>query len=303
MNKIMINKTILEEILDENTLKNEIAELINNVIDEELVKEDPDCDLIDECIDILDNLENDDYSNVIPFVKKAYKGRINKKVWSILVACAIILAASIGTVAVGYTVEKIREELEAKTATTTTTTTTTTTATTTTQTTVAITPQKLLLTFDSSFKDEYIVGEKFNPNGIFVKVEMSDGSVRVLSADEYEIITDKNFGKTEKYETVTVRYRNFTETFTVRVLRDEDTKVLNSIYAAFPDDFNFRTDDINNIDLSAMEVYAVYSDKTEEKLGKSDYTIETEILPDGKTAFITIRYESVYAQFGIKERQ
>ena len=60
MNKIMINKTILEEILDENSLKNEIAELINNVIDEELVKEEPDCDLIDECIDILESIENDD---------------------------------------------------------------------------------------------------------------------------------------------------------------------------------------------------------------------------------------------------
>ena len=302
MNKIMINKTILEEILDENSLKNEIAELINNVIDEELVKEEPDCDLIDECIDILESIENDDYSNVIPFVKKAYKGRINKKIWSILVACAIILAASIGTVAVGYTVEKIREELEAKTATTTTTTITTTTTTTTTQTTVAITPQKLLFSFDSSFRDEYTVGEKFSTNGIVVKAEMSDGSVRTLSADEYEIITDKNFGNMEKYETVTVKYENLIEAFRVRVLRDEDTRVLNSVYAAFPDDFDFRTDDINNIDLTGMEVYAVYSDKSEEKLSPDEYTIENELLPDGKTAMITVRYESVYAQFCIRER-
>ena len=302
MNKIMINKTILEEILDENSLKNEIAELINNVIDEELVKEEPDCDLIDECIDILESIENDDYSNVIPFVKKAYNGRINKKIWSILVACAIILAASIGTVAVGYTVKKIREELEAKTATTTTSTTTTTTTTTTTQTTVAITPQKLLFSFDSSFRDEYTVGEKFSTNGIVVKAEMSDGSVRTLSADEYEIITDKNFGNMEKYETVTVKYENLTEAFRVRVLRDEDTRVLNSVYAAFPDDFDFRTDDINNIDLTGMEVYAVYSDESEEKLSSDEYTVETELLPDGKTAMITVRCESVYAQFGIRER-
>lgn len=304
MNKIMMNKTILEEILDENTLKSEIAELINNVIDEELVKEEPDCDLIDECIDILDNLENDDYSNVIPFINKTYKSRFSKKVWSILIACAILLAASIGTVAVGYTVEKIREAKEAeKTTTTTVTTTTTTTTTTITQTTVAITLQKLLLSFDSSFKDEYTVGEKFNPNGIVVKAEMSDGSIKTLSADEYEIITDKNFGKSEKYETVTVKYENLTEAFQVRVLRDEDTRVLNSVYAAFPDDFDFKTDDINNIDMSAMEVYAVYSDKSEEKISAEEYTVEKEILPDGKTAFVTIRYESVYAQFGIKERQ
>lgn len=300
MNEIKIDKRILNEILDENTLKNEIAELVNELIDEELLKDEPDCDLIDECIDILDNLVNDDYSNVIPFINKTYKGRFSKRVWSILVACALILAASIGTVAVGYTVEKIREELEAKTATTTTITTTTTT--TTTQTTVAITPQKLLLTFDSTFKDEYTVGEKFKPDGIVLNIEMSDGSVRVLSADEYEIITDKNFGKEEKYETVTIKYEDLTETFKVRILRDEDTKVLNSVYAAFPDDFDFRTDDINNIDLTGMEVYAVYSDKSEEKLSAGEYTVEKEILPDGKTAMITVKHKSVYAQFGIRER-
>lgn len=304
MNEIKIDKRILNEILDENTLKNEIAELINNVIDEELLKEEPDCDLIDECIDILDNLENNDYSNVIPFINKTYKGRFSKKVWSILVACAIILAASIGTVAVGYTVEKIREQREAEKTTTTTVTTTTTTTTTTTitQSTTAVFPTKLSLSFNSDFKDEYAVGEKFDPNGIVVKIEMSDGEVKTLSADEYEIITDKNFGNSEKYETVTVKYEDLTETFKVRVLRDEETRVLNSVYAAFPDDFDFRTDDINNIDLTRMEVYAVYSDKSEEKLGESDYTVETEILPDGKTAMITVKHKSVYAQFGIRER-
>ncbi len=297
MNEIKIDKRILNEILDENTLKTEIAELLNDVIDRELEKEDPDCDLIDECIDIIDNLVNDDYSKVIPFINKTYKGRFSKKVWSILVACAIILAASISTVAVGYTVEKIREREAEKT--TTNTATTTTTTTTTTQTTLA-TALKLILTFDSTFKDEYIVGERFNPNGIVLKIEMSDGTIRPLSVDEYEIVTDKSFGKSEKYETVTVKYQNLTETIKVRVLCDEDTKVLNSIYAAFPDDFDFKTDDINNIDLTGMEVYAVYSDKTEEKLSADEYNIETELLPDGKTAMITVRYESVYAQFGIR---
>lgn len=301
MNEIKIDKRILNEILDENTLKNEIAELVNELIDEELLKDDPDCDLIDECIDILDNLVNDDYSNVIPFINKTYKGRFSKKVWSILVACAVILAATVGTVAVGYTVEKIREQKEAEKTTTTTVTTTATTMTTT-QSTTAVFPVKLILSFVSGFKDEYVVGEKFDPNGIVVKIEMSDGNVRVVSADEFEITTDKNFGKEEKYETVTIKYEDLTETFKVRVLRDEDTKVLNSVYAAFPDDFDFRTDDINNIDLAGMEIYAVYSDKTEEKLSEGDYTVETEILPDGKTAMITVRHKTVYAQFGIRER-
>ena len=302
MNEIKIDKRILNEILDENTLKIEIAELINSVIDNELLKDEPDCDLIDECIDILDNLVNDDYSNVIPFINKTYKGRFSKKVWSILVACAIILAASIGTVAVGYTVEKIREQREAEKTTATTVTTTTTTTTTTTESTTAVLPTKLIISFNSAFKDEYVVGEKFDPNGVIVKIEMSDGNVKTISAEDFEITTDKNFGKEEKYETVTVKYEDLTETFKVRVLRDEDTKVLNSVYAAFPDDFDFRTDDINNIDLEGMEVYAVYSDNTEEKVSEGDYTVETEILPDGRTAMITVKHKSVYAQFGIRER-
>lgn len=304
MNKLTINKTIINEILDEKTLKIEIAELVNDLIDEELLKEVPDCDFIDECIDILDNLENNNYSNVVPFVNKTYKGRFSKKAWSILVACAIILAATIGTVAVGYTVEKIREGKETVTATPTTTTTTqsATQTTTTTQISTAISPAELILSFSSDFNDEYIVGEDFDPKGIIVKVRMSDGKITLLSADEYEIITEKDFGKSEKYENIIIKYGELTETFSVRVLRDEDTKILNSIYAAFPDNFDFRTDDIDNIDLAGMEVYAVYSDNTQEKLNKGDYTVKTELLPDKKTAMITLEYKSVYASFGIKER-
>ena len=52
MNEIKIDKRILNEILDENTLKNEIAELVNELIDEELLKDDPDCDLIDAIVSI-----------------------------------------------------------------------------------------------------------------------------------------------------------------------------------------------------------------------------------------------------------
>ena len=49
-----------------------------------------------------------------------------------------------------------------------------------------------------------------------------------------------------------------------------------------------------------MEVYAVYSDRSEKKLNRGEYTIKTEKLPNG-TAFITITYEGVYTTFGIKE--
>ena len=78
--------------------------------------------------------------------------------------------------------------------------------------------------------------------------------------------------------------------------------MLNSVYASFPEGFDFTTEDIDNIDLGGMEVYAVYSDRREKKLNRGEYTIKTEKLPNG-TAFITITYEGVYTTFGIKEEK
>lgn len=314
MKSLIVTQQIIKEIYDDESFKHEAADFINSLIDEELLKETPDCDFIDECISALESLEQDDFSNVIPFIKDNAAVRKDKhKLFSILVACALITAASLGVAAVNHTIEKREKENtttsavsnqiseiqpQSKKSETQKTQTTKTTATT-----QKIVTQKLTLTFGKSFKDEYLIGEKLDTSGISVTAENSDGSKQNVPLSECEIIYDDDFGRYERYETVTVVYKNVSASFKVRVLRGKDTKVLNSVYAAFPEGFNFKTDDINNIDLSGIQVFAVYSDKTETKLTDGEYQLETEILPDGKTAMITIRYKSVYTTFGIREEQ
>ena len=100
-----------------------------------------------------------------------------------------------------------------------------------------------------------------------------------------------------------VSYGDVSEKFTVRVLYGEDTRSLNSVYALFPDDFKFTVKDISNIDLSGMEVYAIYSDNSRKKLSNGEYTVTKEMLSDNKTAMITVGYKGVYTTFGIEEEK
>ena len=310
MNNLKMTKEILTEIYDDNSFKAEVSDYLNTLIDEELAKEIPDCDFIDECIEVLENVESGDYSTVIPFIKRnnLANGRNRRRVLSILVACAILIAASLGAVAVNYTIEKKKEEAEKTTSTTSATTTTTRTTTTvsTTENTTTTTSEAYItglnLSFDKSFKDEYAVGEKFDSSGINITAVYSDGKTKAISENSCQIIVSDKFGKSEGYETITVKYDGVAESFKVRIIRTMETKVLNSIYASFPEDFDFTAEDIENADLSSMEVYAVYSDKTEEKLQPESYKTEIEIV-DRKTAIYTITYEGCYASFGIRERR
>lgn len=64
---VIINQSIIKEIFSDE-LKNEIIEYLNLIIDGELEKDDMDTDLIDECIDTIDKLENE---NILPALKIA----------------------------------------------------------------------------------------------------------------------------------------------------------------------------------------------------------------------------------------
>ena len=55
--EITVNKTILQNIYNDKSFYSEIYNLLNSIIDEELEKEEPDCDLIDECISALDDIQ------------------------------------------------------------------------------------------------------------------------------------------------------------------------------------------------------------------------------------------------------
>lgn len=307
MNDLKLTKEILNSIYDDTSFKAEVAELINSLIDEELSKDEPNCDFIDECINTLEELESENFAKVIPFVKKHAGKTFKQKFVSVAAACAILAAISFGAVAVSHTIEQKRE---AKTNTVTQAVTESTTAertmtteavtTTTKPTTQAAIPTGIRLRFGDSFKDEYYIGEKLDTSGITAVVSYSDGTEKIVPLADCKVTADDGFGTKERYETVKISFGNASETFRVRVLRKEDTKVLNSVYASFPEGFDFTTKDIDNIDLSGMEVYAVYSDRSEKKLNRGEYTIKTEKLPNG-TAFITITYEGVYTTFGIKE--
>ena len=307
MNDLKLTKEILNSIYDDTSFKAEVAELINSLIDEELSKDEPNCDFIDECINTLEELESENFAKVIPFVKKHAGKTFRQKFVSVAAACAILAAISFGAVAVSHTIEQKRE---AKTNTVTQAVTESTTAeramtteavtTTTKPTTQAAMPTGIRLRFGDSFKDEYYIGEKLDTSGITAVVSYSDGTEKIVPLADCKVTADDGFGTRERYETVKISFGNASETFRVRVLRKEDTKVLNSVYASFPEGFDFTTKDIDNIDLSGMEVYAVYSDRSEKKLNRGEYTIKTEKLPNG-TAFVTITYEGVYTTFGIKE--
>lgn len=307
MNDLKLTKEILNSIYDDTSFKAEVAELINSLIDEELSKDEPNCDFIDECINTLEELESENFAKVIPFVKKHAGKTFRQKFVSVAAACAILAAISFGAVAVSHTIEQKRE---AKTTTATQAVTESTTAeramtteavtTATKPTTQAAMPTGIRLRFGDSFKDEYYIGEKLDTSGITAVVSYSDGTEKIVPLADCKVTADDGFGTRERYETVKISFGNASETLRVRVLRKEDTKVLNSVYASFPEGFDFTTKDIDNIDLSGMEVYAVYSDRSEKKLNRGEYTIKTEKLPNG-TAFITITYEGVYTTFGIKE--
>lgn len=307
MNDLKLTKEILNSIYDDTSFKAEVAELINSLIDEELSKDEPNCDFIDECINTLEELESENFAKVIPFVKKHAGKPFRQKFVSVAAACAILAAISFGAVAVSHTIEQKRE---AKTTTVTQAVTESTTAeramtieavtTTTKPTTQAAMPTEIRLRFGDSFKDEYYIGEKLDTSGITAVVSYSDGTEKIVPLADCKVTADDGFGTKERYETVKISFGNASEAFRVRVLRKEDTKVLNSVYASFPEGFDFTTEDIDNIDLGGMEVYAAYSDRSEKKLNRGEYTIKTEKLPNG-TAFITITYEGVYTTFGIKE--
>ena len=307
MNDLKLTKEILNSIYDDTSFKAEVAELINSLIDEELSRDEPNCDFIDECINTLEELESENFAKVIPFVKKHAGKTFRQKFVSVAAACAILAAISFGAVAVSHTIEQKRE---AKTTTVSQTVTESATAertmtteavtTTTKPTTQAAIPTGIRLRFGDSFKDEYYIGEKLDTSGITAVVSYSDGTEKIVPLADCKVTADDGFGTRERYETVKISSGNASETFRVRVLRKEDTKVLNSVYASFPEGFDFTTEDIDNIDLGGMEVYAVYSDRREKKLNRGEYTIKTEKLPNG-TAFITITYEGVYTTFGIKE--
>ncbi len=290
-------------------LADELCTMLEVLIDVEFDKgDDTDFDFIDECADAINAIRSGDESQILPLIsRKDFLKKVGIKTDSkfkvLIAACAAIailftagtqieveenvsiVQALSGIVSDFFTNTKQIEEV------------TTRPITTTTEKESSLINISVETTPD--FKTEYYVGEKFSDNGLKVFGEYDNGERRLVRVDDYTVEVPDSFGTEPKYETVKITVGDFTQTLEVRVIESLETKKLTSIYAIFPDDFDFTANDLNNIDLSEMQVYAVYSNGDETELSSDEYTVETEI---EKTLFkeqatITIVYENCSCSF------
>ncbi len=287
-------------------LADELCEMLEAMIDAEFDKgDDTDFDFIDECADAINAIRSGDESQILPIISrrdffKKIGVKTESKFKAIVAACAAIaliftagtqieveenvsvIEALSGIVSEFFTREK-QEEPPA-----------TTQPETTTEAAAVITGISVETT--EEFKWEYYVGEKFSKKGIKVFAEYNNGERKMV---DYQVRVADSFGTQPKYETVEIIAAGFTKTLEVRIIESLETKKLTSIYAIFPDDFDFMAKDLNNIDLSQMQVYAVYSNGDETELNADEYTldIETEKNLIKEEAFVTISYEGCSCSF------
>lgn len=296
-----------------DNLADELCEMLEAIIDAEFDKgDDTDFDFIDECADAINAIRSGDESQILPLIsRKDFLKKVGIKTESkfkvLVAACAAIailftagtqieveenvsiVQALSGIVSDFFTNTKQVEEI------------TTQPTTTTMPSTTEKSPELINITVETTpdFKTEYYVGEKFSDKGLKVFGEYDNGERMLVRIDDYTVEVSDSFGTEPKYETVKITFGEFTQTLEVRIIESLETKKLTSIYAIFPDDFTFTANDLNNIDLSQMQVYAVYSNGDETELTTEEYIVETEY---EKTLFeenvmITISYEGCSCSF------
>ncbi len=290
MTDLKFNSNIYNEIINDSGFIDEAEAFLNALIDDELEKENPDFDFIDECIDAIDSIRNREQSAETLLSKKEFlikiTGKKNYKPFIGFVAAAATIAIVFGGMQMGQNeqIKTIVSELS--------------------QHLPFINPVEhttaksivsIRCSFGSEFKDEYIEGEPIDKSGIGVIAEYSDGTTENIPLSECNIDYDEDFGKNVGYETVTVEYMGVLTEFKVRILFDESSVILNSIYAGFPEDV-----EISKGNLDKIQVYAVYSDGSERRLDSDKYTITVESA-DETTDIVTIDYKNCSATFAIKK--
>ncbi|MBQ3498816.1 MAG: bacterial Ig-like domain-containing protein [Clostridia bacterium] len=296
-------------------LSQKLCDYLNALIDAELEKEDADFDFIDECACAINAIREGFVDAVLPVIsRKEFMARLGiktnrvSKSFAAVVAAAIMLVAGNSAIA-GATDYNIIEEVAQKIADfisnseeETTLPPQTEPTTKPVQTTVLHQKEEdITIEFEEGFKTEYNVGEQLNTNGLKVYLLYDDGSKKELEVQSCKIAASPSFGKAAGYETVTVSYGEFEQSFKVRILNTESTPLLTSIYATFPEGYDFTADDLNNIDLSFMQVYAVYSDGDKTELAADEYTIEKDYEKSffEEKVTITIVYKNCSCSFMI----
>lgn len=290
MTDLKFNNNIYNDIINDNGFIDEAEAYLNALIDDELEKENPDFDFIDECIDAIDSIRNTEQPAEVLLSKKEFlnkvSGKKNYKPFIGFVAAAAAAAIIFGGMQIGKNeqiktmVSNLKNELPFFN-------------------TVELTTQRSVVsikcTFTDEFKDEYVEGEPFDKSGIGVVAEYSDGTTESIPLTECSVDYNEGFGKNAGYETVTVEYMGLHTEFKVRILFDESSVLLNSIYAGFPEDV-----EISKENLDKLQVYAVYSDGSERQLDSDKYQITVESA-DETTDIVTIDYKNCSATFAIKK--
>ena len=292
-----------------------LCNYLNSLIDAELEKEDADFDFIDECASAINAIREGFVDAVLPVIsRKEFMAKLGiktnrvSKAFAAVIAAAIMLVAGNSAIAAA-TDYNIIEEVAQKIADfisnseeETTLPPQTEPTTESTQTTVLQKKEEdITIEFEEGFKTEYNVGEQLNTNGLKVYLLYDDGSKKELEAKSYKITASPSFGKAAGYETVTVSYGEFEQSFNVRILNTESTPLLTSIYAIFPQDYDFTANDLNNIDLSFMQVYAVYSDGKEKEISPDDYAVDIADISTlfEKKVLVTVSFEGCSCSFNV----
>lgn len=310
-----INKEILLHPDFITGIADELCQTLEALIDSEFEKgDDADFDFIDECAEAINSIRSGDSAQILPFIsRKDFLKKVGIKTYSrikvFVVACAAI--ALIFTAATQIEVEEnislvqafsgiVSQLFGAKqqiTATEPTETTTLPEA----EKTAAVTG--ITADTEHSFKTEYYIGEKFSVEGLRIFAEYSNGERILINSNDYSVEVSDSFGTKPGYETVKITSKGFTCTFEVRVLEAVATKKLNSVYAVFPDSFSFTSEDIYEIDLSSMQVFAIYSDGSENELDDKEYTVEYEYIEKlfEESVRITVTHKDCSCSFVIYE--
>lgn len=321
---VTVNKDIFLHPDFNGNLTDCLCNYLNTLIDEELLKENADFDFIDECASAINSIRDGFIDAVIPVIsRKDFMAKLGirtvrfSKAFTAVIAAAIMLVAANGIIA-SATDYNIIEEVSKKIveiftqddetpepptqpATTTTAPPVTQEQTTEESTTAVRKAEAITTEFRSDFRKEYNVGESFSPDGIKVFLVYDDSSRTEINRKDYSLKISPDFGKTAGYETVTVSYEGFDYSFKVRILNAKETPLLTSVYATFPSGYEFKAKDLDNIDLSEMKVFAVYSDESEKELTADEYTVEITDISTlfEKKVIVTVAYKTVNCSFTV----
>lgn len=154
-------------------------------------------------------------------------------------------------------------------------------------------PARIYGVFPEDLKTEYQVGEALDMRGVRVIAVELDGTERELPLSDCQVTTERGFSRDPGRHTVTVFYRGLSFSYSVTVVAQKDTVILNSIYGTFPEGFSFTVTSFDDLDLNGLTVTAVYSDGSEREIPLSDceITVEPNFMELENKALVTVNYE------------